>query len=304
MARPDLDLIWGDNSAPFTPISDSDYQDGWAFRAGLPPKKINFDYYQNLADQRAAWLGDQALLSVGHEWQNDISYDANAYVRPVGGGALYKSLSGSNIGNEPTVSPASWELITLENFVAASTTVAGKVELATNTEAQTGTDAVRAVTPAALASVTGTTTRAGLLELATNAETITGTSTSLVPSLAALTALFNDTSRRTVSATAGMFALPGGQLVKYGRTGNLGDTPTGAIQTTTLAFSTTIAFGSAPSIVMAFPISLSGGPGADANVVTYWDQAATTSTTVAFKYQEMTTSTQANWAIGYIAIGV
>lgn len=39
---------------------------------------------------------------------------------------------------------------------AASTTASGKVELATNAETQTGTDAVRAVTPAGLASVVGT----------------------------------------------------------------------------------------------------------------------------------------------------
>lgn len=66
--------------------------------------------------------------------------------------------------------------ITINATVAsASTTVAGKVELANNTETQTGTDTDRAVTPAGLASVTATTTRAGLIELATQAETDTGT---------------------------------------------------------------------------------------------------------------------------------
>lgn len=60
---------------------------------------------------------------------------------------------------------------------AASDTAAGTVELATNAETQTGTDAVRAVTPAALASVTATETRAGLVELATTAEAQTGTDT-------------------------------------------------------------------------------------------------------------------------------
>lgn len=44
-------------------------------------------------------------------------------------------------------------LITASLTPAASTTVAGKVELATNTEAQTGTDATRAVTPDNLAAV-------------------------------------------------------------------------------------------------------------------------------------------------------
>lgn len=59
----------------------------------------------------------------------------------------------------------------------ASTTLRGSIELATNLETQTGTDTTRAVTPAALASVTATVTRRGLIETSTNAETTTGTST-------------------------------------------------------------------------------------------------------------------------------
>lgn len=57
----------------------------------------------------------------------------------------------------------------------ASTMVKGLVELATDAETQTGTDAQRAVTPAGLASRTATQTRAGIVELATAAETQTGT---------------------------------------------------------------------------------------------------------------------------------
>ncbi|WP_439668378.1 Bacteriophage large tail fiber protein [Cupriavidus necator] len=60
----------------------------------------------------------------------------------------------------------------------ATTTVRGVVELADNTETQTGTDATRAVTPAGLASRTATDTRTGLVELATNTETQTGTDAS------------------------------------------------------------------------------------------------------------------------------
>lgn len=60
---------------------------------------------------------------------------------------------------------------------AASETVAGVVELATNAEAQTGTDTARAITPANLAAVTATETRAGVIELATSAEAIAGTDT-------------------------------------------------------------------------------------------------------------------------------
>lgn len=57
----------------------------------------------------------------------------------------------------------------------ASTTGKGIVELADNTETQTGTDAVRVVTPAGLASLTATEARAGLAEIATLAEANAGT---------------------------------------------------------------------------------------------------------------------------------
>lgn len=68
---------------------------------------------------------------------------------------------------------------------------AGLVELASNTETQTGADNARAVTPASLASLTATLTRRGLVELATEAEVLTGTDTNraVTPQgLAALTA--------------------------------------------------------------------------------------------------------------------
>lgn len=61
---------------------------------------------------------------------------------------------------------------------AATTAAAGIVELATNAEAQAGTDATRAVTPASLASKLASTTALGLVEEATageiNASTATG----------------------------------------------------------------------------------------------------------------------------------
>lgn len=61
------------------------------------------------------------------------------------------------------------------SVATASTTVSGIVELATNTETQTGSDAARAVTPAGLTSRTATETRTGLIELATQAEVDAGT---------------------------------------------------------------------------------------------------------------------------------
>ena len=66
----------------------------------------------------------------------------------------------------------------IDTFVpAASSATSGKVALATNAEAQAGTDASKAVTPAALAARTATKSRTGLVELATNAEVAAGTDT-------------------------------------------------------------------------------------------------------------------------------
>jgi microcystin-dependent protein len=75
----------------------------------------------------------------------------------------------------------------------ATSSAAGIVELADNTETQTGTATNLAVTPASLASRTATETRAGIVELATNVETQTGTDTAraVTPaSLASAAALF------------------------------------------------------------------------------------------------------------------
>ena len=66
----------------------------------------------------------------------------------------------------------------IEAYITARTateTRTGIVELATSAETQTGTDALKAVTPAGLSARTATETRTGIVELATSAETQTGT---------------------------------------------------------------------------------------------------------------------------------
>jgi microcystin-dependent protein len=110
MARPDFSNVWGSTNAPFTAITDTDYKAGWVFRTGAPPRRVNFDYFQNLSDLRHEWLGEQMLLAVGHEWQDDVTYDAYAVVRSPVDGQLYRSLAGGNLNNEPSVSGAQWSL--------------------------------------------------------------------------------------------------------------------------------------------------------------------------------------------------
>lgn len=110
MARPNFSNVWGSTNAPFTAITDTDYKAGWAFRTGAPPRRVNFDYFQNLSDLRHKWLVEQMLLAVGHEWQADITYGAYAVVRSPINGQLYRSLVGSNLNNEPSVSGSQWAL--------------------------------------------------------------------------------------------------------------------------------------------------------------------------------------------------
>jgi hypothetical protein len=64
---------------------------------------------------------------------------------------------------------------TVNDMPAATATVAGKVELATNAEVTTGSDTARAVTAAGLHQKTASATVVGLVEFATTAETATGT---------------------------------------------------------------------------------------------------------------------------------
>ncbi len=95
----------------------------------------------------------------------------------------------------------------------ATDTVAGIVELATNAEAQTGTDNSRAVTPAAMASVTATETRAGLMEIATDAEARAFTANKAIDGAKLASAL---TGSNQSLATNGYQKLPGGLIIQWG----------------------------------------------------------------------------------------
>lgn len=95
----------------------------------------------------------------------------------------------------------------------ATDTVAGIVELATNAEAQTGTDNSRAVTPAAMASVTATETRAGLMEIATDAEARAFTANKAIDGAKLASALTG--ANQSLSAN-GYQKLPGGLIIQWG----------------------------------------------------------------------------------------
>ncbi len=86
--------------------------------------------------------------------------------------------------------------------VTATTERKGVIEVATNAEAQAGTDNSLAITPANLQAVTATETRKGVVELATNAEAQTGTDAEKVITPAALKAVTATQGRRGLIAIA------------------------------------------------------------------------------------------------------
>ncbi|UVM74936.1 hypothetical protein [Pseudomonas alvandae] len=116
----------------------------------------------------------------------------------------------------------------------ASTTEKGLVELATNLETQTGTDTVRAVTPAGLASRTATDTRAGIIEIATDTEVQAGADTQRAITPASLKAAYGlgDSTLVTDLNNAGpgyFYAAPGaanspGSGIVFGQTRGAGGT--------------------------------------------------------------------------------
>jgi hypothetical protein len=126
------------------------------------------------------------------------SWDASAGTFPVGaapvvgtkkGDYWYVSVAGTvggiafNVGDmliatvnsaSTTTYAANWTSLEV-NRDQATTTVLGLVYLATAAEVQTGTDAVKAVTPSTLSARTATETRTGIAAIATQTQVNTGT---------------------------------------------------------------------------------------------------------------------------------
>jgi hypothetical protein len=126
----------------------------------------------------------------------------------------------------------------LSAHYAASESQRGFVELASQSEVNTGTDTARAVTPAGLANRTATETRAGVVELATPAEVTTGTDSTRAVTPAGLAAaqtasfasaaetLTGTSTTKAITpggfagnktlAASGFYKLPGGLILQWG----------------------------------------------------------------------------------------
>jgi len=132
----------------------------------------------NLGNLEGAWSAASGSFPVGSSPVAGTKAGDYWYVSVAGttGGVAFNigDVVVAKINNASTSSAADW--IQLEvNRDQATTTVLGLVFLATNAETQTGTDTLKAVTPASLSSRTATETRTGIAELATQAETDAGT---------------------------------------------------------------------------------------------------------------------------------
>jgi hypothetical protein len=160
MSRPDFSLTWASSRLSIPAISGPDYALGFAnYLGSQPPTTDDHDYIMNLQDRRAVWLGGQMLLAVGHEWQSNVTYNAFAVVRSPVNGQLYRSLVGSNLNNEPSVSGAQWALGVAQSADLLNTTridvaSAGTVNLTTSAPSTrniniTGTATINGFTVAA-----------------------------------------------------------------------------------------------------------------------------------------------------------
>ena len=150
---------------------------------GKLPKREHLNEILRELSAQGVELNTRGLL----DWDSSVSYVHPAFV--VGSDArLYVSVrDNSNVDPttdsgeddwKPLISTTDGTIDEPDDPPDASTTERGVVELATNAETQTGTDATRAVTPTGLASRTATEGRAGLVEKATQAEAAAGTDTS------------------------------------------------------------------------------------------------------------------------------
>ena len=126
---------------------------GWDVRHSQPggslPKR---EHFNELHREETALGVEINVHGAGLEWDSSISYEHPALV--TGSDALlYVSVQDSTNVDPVTDSGEShWKPLNTP-LPNASATLAGVVELATDSEVATGTDATRAITPAGLASL-------------------------------------------------------------------------------------------------------------------------------------------------------
>lgn len=190
MARPTINSIWGSTGVSVDP-GVSGINSGWA--AVIPTFETQ-NYWQERVDLLLKNIEELGIM----EWSTDTTYKVGSWVT-ASDNDIYKSLTGTNKGNDPISSPIHWKSFNTVVAVSdATTSTKGIIELATVPEAQLGTDAVRAITPYTLkesvhqALGSATTGTKGEVQLASSSETQVGSNSTkaVTPSgLKTLTAL-------------------------------------------------------------------------------------------------------------------
>ncbi len=105
--KPDVNIAWAENAAPADVVDPGDVKvgDGWA-STDVPPHHT-FNFEQNRQSQFNKHVNEEGIPV----WDTDTIYPINGYAKDSSNGKLYRSLVGSNQGNQPALSPAQWKLL-------------------------------------------------------------------------------------------------------------------------------------------------------------------------------------------------
>lgn len=199
--------------------------------------------------------------TLGTPQENPIDLDADGrlsadvFLDPsVAYRAVLKDSSGTTIADDDPVGGADVTAaieahdVDTNAHYAATESQRGFVELASQSEVNTGTDALRAVTPATLAGRTATETRVGLVELATTAEAAALTDTTRAITAAGLASILGSggsifaSTAETLTGTStsksitpggfagnkslsasGYYKFPGGFIIQWGQANSTTD---------------------------------------------------------------------------------
>ncbi|MDD4970756.1 MAG: tail fiber domain-containing protein [Paludibacter sp.] len=161
----------------FVPVASIIYQTANAYTNAVRSRIRTTDAGANYVN----WLGQDLSPSVVPTAHNNLSG-----IQPAGVGVTNGHVNETLFGLIPTTdqsaaitganAPSAANVFaTMNDIPAASLTVAGKIELATQAEVTAGSDAVRAVCPSTLAGIVISETQKAMIEIATQAEVTTGT---------------------------------------------------------------------------------------------------------------------------------
>lgn len=141
--------------------------------------------------------------------------------------------------------------------------------------------------------IVATQTSKGVVEFATNAEHLAGTSTALAAHPAGIKNLFTNDQSLTQK---GHQVFPGGFIVNFDRSADLGDLASGS---NSITFTFNKAF---TNLLHVIPY-VATDSGTHINVTAVWDINASSATQAVIRYAELGAQVQGSTYIGYIAIG-